>query len=79
MWILCLLKLKQVAIKNFKRIDPHSNYIPAEDRVSANESLLGHFGGVGIRFMILRDTLTVVDVIKGGPSENKEFRKEIAL
>ena len=69
-------KLKQVAIRNIlKELDPHSNYIPAEDRVSANESLLGHFGGVGIRFMILRDTLTVVDVIKGGPSEKQGIQK----
>ena len=69
-------KLKQDAIRNIlKELDPHSNYIPAEDRVSANESLLGHFGGVGIRFMILRDTLTVVDVIKGGPSEKQGLQK----
>ena len=41
-------KLKQAAIRNIlKELDPHSSYIPAEDRVSANESLLGHFGGVG--------------------------------
>ncbi len=68
--------LKQDAIKNIlKELDPHSNYIPAEDRVTANESLLGHFGGVGIRFMILRDTLIVVDVIKDGPSEKEGLQK----
>ena len=69
-------KLKQAAIRNIlKELDPHSSYIPAEDRVSANESLLGHFGGVGIRFMILRDSLTVVNVIKGGPSEKQGIQK----
>ena len=69
-------KLKQTAIRNIlKELDPHSSYIPAEDRVSANESLLGHFGGVGIRFIILRDSLTVVNVIKGGPSEKQGIQK----
>ena len=61
--------LSQKAIANIlKELDPHSTYIPANERQRVNEALVGHFGGVGIRFMILRDTLTVVDVIKNGPS-----------
>ena len=59
------------AINNIlKDLDPHSSYIPARERQRVNESLVGHFGGIGIRFMIYRDTLTVVDVIIGGPSED---------
>jgi len=61
--------LSQKAIENIlKELDPHSTYIPASERQRVNETLVGHFGGIGIRFMILRDTLTVVDVIKKGPS-----------
>ena len=68
--------LKQKTIQNIlKDLDPHSSYIPADKRISANESLVGHFGGVGIRFMILRDTLTVVGVIEGGPSAKNEIEK----
>ena len=52
-----------------KNLDPHSVYIPAKETQLANESLQGHFGGIGIRFMILRDTLMVTDVINGGPSK----------
>ena len=51
-----------------EKLDPHSTYIRSEDVVRANESLKGHFGGVGIRFFILRDTLMVTNVIKDGPS-----------
>jgi len=51
-----------------ENLDPHSTYIKSEDVESANESLVGHFGGVGIRFIILRDTLMITNVIKGGPS-----------
>ena len=50
-------------------LDPHSVYI-SKDKVSqANEGLQGHFGGVGIRFIILRDTLMITNVIDGGPSK----------
>ncbi len=62
-------ELIEVAIKNMlKELDPHSAYIPAKNTTEENERLLGHFGGVGIRFIILRDTLMVTNVIKGGPS-----------
>ena len=57
-------KLSENSINNIlKDLDPHSSYIPANQRQRLNESLVGHFGGIGIRFMIYNDTLTVVDVI----------------
>lgn len=51
------------------RLDPHSNYIPAEELAALNESIEGKFGGVGIRFFIIRDTVCVTHVIEGSPSE----------
>lgn len=51
------------------KLDPHSNYIRAEDLQMANESIRGQFGGVGIRFLIIRDTLCVTHVVEGSPSE----------
>ena len=50
-------------------LDPHSVYIPADDVEKANEGLEGNFEGIGIQFNILRDTITVVSPISGGPSE----------
>lgn len=50
-------------------LDPHSVYIPVEDVERANEGLEGNFEGIGIQFNILRDTITVVSPISGGPSE----------
>lgn len=50
-------------------LDPHSNYIPAADMKYANEQIDGKFGGVGIRFAIIRDTLCITNVIPGSPSE----------
>jgi len=52
-----------------EQLDPHSAYIPKEDMESANEGLTGSFSGVGIQFNIQKDTIYVVDVIPGGPSE----------
>ena len=52
-----------------QNLDPHSSYIPAKNLSSMDEPLKGSFGGVGIRFMILRDTLMVTSVIESGPSE----------
>jgi carboxyl-terminal processing protease len=51
------------------RLDPHSSYIPAEERLIANEDLRGNFDGIGIEFNIFNDTIVVVTPLSGGPSE----------
>jgi carboxyl-terminal processing protease len=51
------------------KLDPHSNYIRAEDLKAVNEQMQGKFGGVGIRFAVIRDTLCVTNVVPGSPSE----------
>ena len=50
-------------------LDPHSAYIPAKDLQAVNEELEGSFSGIGIQFSILNDTIMVVAVVPGGPSE----------
>ncbi len=52
-----------------KELDPHSVYIPAKDLQSVNEELSSNFGGIGVQFSIQKDTVMVVAVISGGPSE----------
>lgn len=51
------------------KLDPHSSYIPAADRVAANEDLRGNFDGIGVEFNIFNDTIVVVSALSGGPSE----------
>jgi len=51
------------------KLDPHSSYIPNNQRIEANEDLQGNFEGIGIEFSIFRDTLVVVTALSGGPSE----------
>lgn len=50
-------------------LDPHSVYASAEENKQMMESLDGEFEGVGIQFNIMNDTVMVVAVISGGPSE----------
>lgn len=50
-------------------LDPHSAYIPSSDFEDVNSELEGSFSGVGISFQVLNDTVTVVEVIPGGPAE----------
>jgi len=50
-------------------LDPHSAYIPASDLQAVNEELDGSFCGIGVQFMVNNDTITVIEVISGGPSE----------
>ncbi len=50
-------------------LDPHSVYISAKDAEMANNDLKGNFSGIGVSFKVLKDTVTVMRVIEGGPSE----------
>jgi carboxyl-terminal processing protease len=52
-----------------EELDPHSNYIPKDEVKRMSEPLDGSFEGIGIQFQLLEDTLLVVQVIAGGPSE----------
>ncbi|MBN2519894.1 MAG: S41 family peptidase [Bacteroidales bacterium] len=52
-----------------KNLDPHTVYIPAKDLQSVNEELDGNFGGIGVQFSMQTDTVLVISVISGGPSE----------
>jgi carboxyl-terminal processing protease len=51
------------------KLDPHSNYIPATELKAATEMIQGKFGGVGVRFTIIRDTICITHVIKNSPSD----------
>ena len=57
-----------------QQLDPHSSYVAAKDVQSMNEPLQGNFEGIGIEFAMIRDTLTVVSPVSGGPSERVGIR-----
>jgi carboxyl-terminal processing protease len=61
--------VEDAIIGMLKNLDPHSVYISAKELQRAKEPLEGSFDGIGIQFRIMEDTLVVVGVISGGPSE----------
>jgi carboxyl-terminal processing protease len=62
--------LQEVAIPAMlKDLDPHTVYIPAREVAKVNEPLRGNFDGIGISFNMPDDTIIVMSVIHGGPSE----------
>jgi len=56
-------------IEMLKELDPHSAYISKKDVQQANEPLIGSFDGIGVTFQLIKDTINIMEVIVGGPSE----------
>ena len=52
-----------------RELDPHSVYISAAESEKAMQNLNGSFSGIGIQFFQLDDTVRIVRVIPGGPSD----------
>ena len=50
------------------KLDPHSVYIPKENQQANIENMQGNFVGIGVQFRMVKDSITVVQPIKGGPS-----------
>lgn len=70
-------KIDEIAIVSLlDSLDPHSVYISKEDLILANEQITGNFEGIGIQFRLEKDSVYVVDVIKGGPAE-KAIRTDL--
>jgi len=63
-------ELIEITIPNLvSELDPHSTYISAEDMALMGDDLEGHFSGIGVQFVLRNDTIMVVSVIAGGPSQ----------
>ena len=52
-----------------QKLDPHSAYIPKKDLEMVNSELSSSFSGIGVQFTIQNDTINIVAVVAGGPSE----------
>ena len=61
--------IEQTIPQLLSNLDPHTTYIPAKDLTAVNDELDGSFSGIGISFFIMNDTVRIVEVLSGGPSE----------
>lgn len=50
-------------------LDPHSYYVPTQEAEGSAAKLEGSFMGVGITFQMVNDTVSVIEVLSGGPAE----------
>tara|TARA_B110000305_G_C19449293_1_gene646822 strand:- start:1156 stop:2742 length:1587 start_codon:yes stop_codon:yes gene_type:complete len=51
------------------KLDPHSVYFTQEQLQLETEELQGNFVGIGVQFRIYQDSVMVIQVLEGGPSE----------
>lgn len=66
--------IDEAIVAMVKDLDPHSEYMTAEEYKKMSEPLSGNFEGIGVQFNILKDTIAVVSPISGGPSEKLGIR-----
>jgi carboxyl-terminal processing protease len=60
--------IEGVTVNNLlQNLDPHSLYLPPQQAESINERLDGGFTGIGLEYLLLRDTLFITQVDPGGP------------
>ena len=50
-------------------LDPHSRYLDVEEMKSLQETTKGEFGGIGVQFNILNDSIVVESIFPQGPAE----------
>jgi len=61
--------IEGVTVNNIlQNLDPHSLYLPPQQALSINEKLDGGYNGIGVEYMLLRDTLVITQVYPGGPA-----------
>lgn len=53
-----------------QELDPHSTYISPEEMSNVAAQLDGEFSGIGIEFRVMRDTVTVTNMIANAPAAN---------
>ena len=60
---------EKAIVEILKNLDPHSTYMSAREVKEMNEQLGGNFEGIGIQYNLLRDSVIIIDPVRGGPSE----------
>ena len=51
------------------KLDPHSVYFTKDELQQENEQFEGNFVGIGVQFVVNKDSVIITKILKGGPSE----------
>lgn len=57
-----------------QNLDPHSVYIPSDQTEDSENNMRGDFVGIGIRFFVNQDSISVLRAIEDGPSDKAGIR-----
>ena len=57
-----------------EELDPHSSYLPKEQQQYTQETMNGNFVGIGVQFVLKKDTVVVLKVLPDGPSKRAGLR-----
>ena len=66
--------VEEAIIATLKELDPHSTYLNQEQMTSLQTRLRGEFAGIGIKYLMHRDTIVVRSVIEGSPAERAKIQ-----
>ncbi|MEQ9188689.1 MAG: S41 family peptidase [Cryomorphaceae bacterium] len=73
------VETKQIVEAGMRRmleeLDPHSVYLDKGAYERATEPLKGKFKGIGVRFLMINDTMTILELIDGGAAEKAGIRR----
>jgi len=61
--------VENAATKIVSELDPHSSYISSNELITINETMEGHFAGVGINTIFYLDTIFINSLVSGSPAE----------
>ncbi len=61
--------LDNVAEGIVAKLDPHSVYFSRDEYLANKENMQGNFEGIGVQFLMYKDSLVVTKVLPNGPSE----------
>ncbi len=65
--------VQEAVVATLGKLDPHSSYLDREQMAAMRTRLRGEFAGVGIRYIVHRDTLVVRGVVDNSPAERADI------
>ena len=56
------------------QLDPHTRYISQANLLKEQQEMIGSFGGIGVRFQRINDTVCIISAMKNGPAYQAGMR-----
>lgn len=67
--------VNRLIVDALSELDPHSSFYTKDQVDDLNRDLAGSFTGIGISYLIIRDSVRIMSTIHGGPSEKSGIKQ----